>query len=87
MGDMPEEEGIRLLNEKFQNILEENQNSKTKIHLVYSTEEHTYDDDIIHLVKKLNECKINHEDQIYNFPEHCMIGKYMIELCKQAFYK
>lgn len=87
MGDIPEEEGIRLLNEKFQNILEENQNSKTKIHLVYSTEEHTYDDDIIHLVKKLNECKINHEDKIYNFPEHCMIGKYMIELCKQAFCK
>ena len=69
----------------FDDILDKNTNSKTRIKLVYSTKEHTYDDHIIHLIKKLDECNIVHEDQIEEFPEHSMIGKYMTELCKQEF--
>ena len=85
MGAIPEEEGIKILNDKFNHILEENTNSQTIVRLVYSTKEHTYEDHIIHLTNKLDECNISHEDQIESFPEHSMIGKYMSELCKRDF--
>ena len=85
MGSISEEEGIEILNGKFERLLEENKGSNTIIRLVYSTKEHTYDDDIVHLIKKLNDCNIIHEDQVEEFLEHSMIGKYMIELCKREF--
>ncbi len=62
MGNIPEEEGIKILNGKYERILEDNKGSNTMIRLVYSTKEHTYDDDIIHLIKKMDDCFIKHED-------------------------
>ncbi len=85
MGDIPEDVGIKTLNDKFEHMLEENKNSQTKIRLIYSTEEHTYEDHILHLVRKLDKCHIMHEDQIETFPQHGMIGKYMTAICKKNF--
>ena len=58
---------------------------KTIIHLIYSTEEHTYTDDVEPLIYKLDECNIKHIDQVETFPEHSMIGGYMKILCQQYF--
>lgn len=85
MGTIPQEEGIKILNDKYGNLLKENYNSSTMVKLVYSTEEHTYEDDIVPLLRKLDECHIMHEDQIEDFPQHSMIGNYMKEICKVRF--
>lgn len=63
--------------------IESNVNSDTIIHLLYSKNEHTYEDHIIHLIKKLDECNIKHIDQVEDFPEHSMIGDYMKLLCSK----
>lgn len=85
MGNIPEEEGIKILNGKFERILEDNMSSNTSVYLVYSTAEHTYDDHIIPLLKKLDGCNIMHKDQIETFPQHSMIGQYMKEICIKEF--
>lgn len=85
MGKIPQEEGIKILNGKYERVLEDNKCSKTNVYLVYSTAEHTYDDHIIFLLKKLDECNIMHKDQIETFPQHSMIGQYMKVICKNEF--
>lgn len=85
MGGIPEEIGIPLLNDKYEKMIENCTNCKTIIHLIYSTEEHTFIDDIEPLIRKLDECNIKHVDQIEKFPEHSMIGQYVSSMCKNTF--
>ena len=85
MGNIPEEKGIGILNDKFENLLKNHSNGSTAIKLIYSTEEHTYDDHIKPLLCKLNEYNIKHIDQIESFPSHSMIGLYMKDICKKRF--
>lgn len=75
--------GIDALNAVVKKQIESNVNSDTIIHLLYSKNEHTYEDHIIHLIKKLDECNIKHIDQVEDFPEHSMIGDYMKLLCSK----
>ena len=46
------------------------------IHLLYSKNEHTYQDDIIDLLDKLNECGYRVLEKQYDFSEHNDIGIY-----------
>lgn len=64
-------------------MIEINANSKTIVNLLYSKAEHTYEDHIVYLIKKLDECNIKHNDQIEDFPEHSMVGNYMKLLCNK----
>lgn len=73
--------GIKILNSAFERQIEKNKNAKTIIHLLYSKAEHTYEDHVIHLIKKLDECHIMHMDYIENFSNHSMVGDYMKLLC------
>lgn len=75
--------GINILNTVIEKQIESNINSNTVVYLLYSMDEHTYEDHIIHLIKKLDESKIKHIDQVENFPEHSMIGNYMKLLCSK----
>ena len=85
MGNIPLEEGIVILNNKFEKMVKSRANCATEINLLYSTQEHTYEDDIIHLLKMLNKFNISHNDQIESFPSHSMIGLYMSRFCKDHF--
>lgn len=85
MGNIPLEEGINILNNKFEKIIETRANTPTTINLIYSTQEHTYDDDIVHLLKLLDKYNVIHYDQIESFPNHSMIGLYMSRFCKDHF--
>ncbi|MPM89884.1 hypothetical protein SDC9_136999 [bioreactor metagenome] len=78
-------DGVKVLNDCYKRIVDDNKNSQCIVYLVYSTKEHTYEDHIVHLIKKLDESNIHHEDQIETFPEHSMIGNYMKELCSLRF--
>ena len=85
MGNIPKGEGIRILNDKFDNLLKAHTNSPTIIKLLYSTEEHTYEEHIKPMLCKLEECNIKHEDQIESFPSHSMIGQFMTKYVKSNF--
>lgn len=78
-------EWINKLNKKLPDIIEEHRTAHTKVHLLYSTEEHTYTDDIVHLLEKLDSCKISHKDQIEKFTNHSMIG-YYFKIAIQKFF-
>lgn len=83
MGDIELDKGIEILNDAFTRMIEQNSQSSTLVHLIYSTEEHTYTDDIVPLIRKLDECHIIHIDQIEKFQEHSMIGNVMKSVCKK----
>lgn len=83
MGGIELSKGIAILNNAFALMLEQNANSPTIVHLIYSTEEHTYTDDIVPLIRKLDECQITHIDQVEKFQEHSMIGNVMKNVCKK----
>lgn len=85
MGSLPEELGIAILNDKYEKMVESCACCKTIIHLIYSTEEHTFTDDIEPLIHKLDECKIQHIDQVEKFTEHSMIGQYVSSMCRSTF--
>ena len=77
VGGKPSQEWISILNKKLEKMIEESSNCKTLIKLVYSEEEHTYPEHIIHLIKKLDECNIRHEDHVEFFTNHSMNGIYL----------
>ena len=87
MADINIAKGVHLLNETFRNILKQNTNTKTIVHLIYSIEEHTYPDHIKPLIKELDECHIKHIDQRETFPVHSMIGDVMKKICLTHFVK
>lgn len=78
---------IKILDEKLEDMIEQNSGTKTKFRLIYSNKEHTYPEHIRPLIDKLNECSIEHEDQIESFPEHSMIGECFKKALVELFLK
>lgn len=77
--------GIPELNAKMETMLDSHRNTPTLINLIYSKNEHTYEDHIVHLIKKLDDCSIRHIDKVESFTEHSMIGNFMKAICQNAF--
>ena len=63
--------------------INENKNSNTIIHLLYSKEEHTFQDDIQYLISDLEANNIKHIDTIKNFYDHGEIGGYFSPWIKE----
>lgn len=76
VGGEPIQEWIDILDQKLPSMIEAHRRCKTRLFLVYSTEEHTYQEHVKPLIKKLNECGIRHDDQVEKYPQHSMIGPY-----------
>lgn len=74
-----EQEWIDILDQKLPKMIDANSGCETELYLVYSTEEHTYQEHIAPLVAKLDECRIQHHDQVERFQQHSMIGHYFSE--------
>lgn len=85
MGGVNKEMGITELNAKMETMLDSRKNTPTLINLIYSKNEHTYEDHIVHLIKKLDDCNIRHIDQVESFTEHSMIGDFMKVICQKIF--
>lgn len=63
--------------------INEHKNSNTIIHLLYSKEEHTFQDDIQYLISDLESNNIKHIDTIKNFYDHGEIGSYFSPWIKE----
>lgn len=57
----------------------------TTIHLVYSKYEHTYEDDIVDLLKKLKECHYSVIEKEYDFLNHNDVGIYFKKYINDFF--
>ena len=77
VGGKPTQEWIDILDHKLESMIDTHKNSKTLIKLIYSTEEHTYPEHIVYLLKKLDECNIKHDDYVEKFTNHSMNGIYV----------
>lgn len=62
-------------------------NSESHIHLLYSINEHTYNDNIQYLVHDLDCNGIKHSDKIESFNNHGDIGKFFSPKIKHEIEK
>ena len=85
VGGKPTQEWIDILDHKMEKMIESSVNSKTKIKLIYSTEEHTYPEHIVYLVNELDKCGIQHEDDVESFPDHSMVGEFVVKAVMDYF--
>ena len=85
VGGEPTKEWIDILNQKLEKMIDAHKNTKTIIKLVYSTEEHTYPEHLAFLIKKLDECNIQHDDHIESFTKHSMSGLYLKQDIEKYF--
>lgn len=74
---------IRALNEYMPDQLRKYANSNTIVHLLYSKDEHTYEEHIVDLIKDLKNNNITFTEKIENFPEHSQVGAYFSKWIKQ----
>ena len=72
----------KILDSMMPNILQANANSHTHIHLMYSKDEHTYQEHIADLIKDLDKNGIEHTDKIESFKEHGEVGRFFIPWIK-----
>lgn len=75
MGINAGESECAYLNSIMPSIIENNAFSKTRIHLVYSKKDLTYERQLIDLIKKCNSCHITLLQKEEDFVEHEEIGK------------
>lgn len=83
---MGENAGVKeqeILDSIMPELLTNKADSKTMIHLMYSKDEHTYNDHIADLVHDLDENGIKHTDKIESFKEHGEVGKFFIPWIKK----
>ena len=87
MGNIKLDEGIALMNSKIIDMLKSNSGICTKIILLYSTEEHTYQEHIVPLLSTLDACGISYETLLENFTKHSMVGIPFKKLLRDTFVK
>lgn len=73
----------KILDSMMPDVLQANAGSRTQIHLMYSKEEHTYQEHIADLIKDLDKNGIVHTDKIESFKEHGEVGKFFIPWIKK----
>ena len=72
-----------MLDAKMPQCLQRNAGSKSKIHLFYSTVEHTYKDHTVDLISDLDKYHISHTDTIAQFATHSEVGKHFPSWIKE----
>lgn len=87
VGEDITKEWVERLDNKLENMIRQHTGCSTRLFLLYSTNEHTYEDHIKPLLAVLDECNILHEDQIEHFPEHSMVGDYFKVMLSKRFAK
>lgn len=87
MGDNCSQKDVELLDSILPDLIHESSGSKTLIHLLYSKQEHTYDEHIIYLIKDLSDAKIQFITYEENFREHGDVFKTFIPLIRNQLVK
>lgn len=86
MGINAGEEEMEKLQNVMPSILEKHRGCTTKIHILYSTEELTYQRQIVDLLAKLKECNMNYIEKVETFTKHNDVGKYFIPYITKVLF-
>lgn len=76
MGDMPTNAAVNILDRMLPDMIKQNAGTKSRVHLLYSKEEHTYDEHVKYLIEDLNNNNIAFDEQVESFKDHNEVGKY-----------
>ncbi len=72
------------LNHVMPDIIGKNKNSKSVVYLLYSKQEHTYEDDVKDLIEDLNKNNITIVEKEEFFQDHGSVGIYFIPFVKSV---
>lgn len=87
MGKRAGEEDVEVLNRKLYAVIRKSEGSDSLIHLLYSKQEHTYQDHIAPLIRDLDSFGLKYVEHIANFSDHAMVGKYFGPFLKNELLK
>lgn len=87
MGTETSDKAQKILDSEMPEMIRKHKNSESHIHLLYSVNEHTYNDDIQYLVHDLDCNGIKHSDKIESFNNHGDIGKFFSPWIKHEIEK
>jgi hypothetical protein len=87
MGDTSKD-SVNYLNELLRNeIINYNADTKPKMYVHYSKNEHTYGEHIVYLLNDLKEAKFDVEVDVEDYIEHWDVAKYFPQICKNQLIK
>lgn len=76
MGSGAGEKEQAVLDSEMPNLLREKKGCTSNIHLLYSKDEHTYDEHIKDMIIDMNKHGIKHIDTIKSFSDHAEVGRF-----------
>ena len=85
MGILPNQNVLSELNAIMPNQLKCHSGASTIIHLLYSKDEHTYQEHTLGLLTDLQKYDIPYTERIEHFTEHGDVGKFFSEHLKKVF--
>lgn len=72
------------LNFRLPEMVEQSVGSHTIIHLLYSKQEHTYNEHIKYMIEDFKKNNIKYDEQVEKFEDHNEVGNFFIPFIKQS---
>ena len=76
MGENAGKKEQEVLDSVMPNILKKHKDSRSHIHILYSKEEHTYEDHIKFMIEDLKKTNIPFTEVVEHFDDHNEVGRY-----------
>lgn len=87
MGDCSTDSAQNILDRMLPDIIKRSTGINSKIHLLYSKEEHTYSEHIRYMIQDFHKYNIPYFEQVESFEDHAEVGNYFIPYLKQNLKK
>lgn len=87
IGEGYSQDDVERVNSMMPQMLQDHANCKSKIHLLYSKNEHTYDEHIQYLIEDLKKYNIIYTEKIEDFTDHNDVGNFFIPYIKNELQK
>ncbi|EIY51875.1 hypothetical protein K8P02_02120 [Bacteroides nordii] len=87
MGAQAAEKEQAILDAEMPQLIVKYKGLPFRVHLFYSKEEHTYEDDIKYLIKDFVDNNITHDDKVETFTGYGEVGKYFSPWIKNELEK
>lgn len=76
MGDIQNDAAVNIVNRMLPDLVKQSAGGKSHIHLLYSKDEHTYNDHIRYLIEDLKKYNIPFDEKVESFADHNEVGKF-----------
>lgn len=76
MGNIPNDAAVNIVNRMLPDMIKQSAGGKSHIHLLYSKDEHTYNDHIRYLIEDLKKYSIPFDEKVASFVDHNEVGKF-----------